>query len=95
MVSRPANRGDIKKIKEQIMELFRDVYRQSWNLPYKREVLAHTSNLMNFGASDLAIDEYIQESKHGPLISKCARIAFGNTNDSCMMQIVQEELQKH
>ena len=73
---RPANRGDIKKIKEQIMELFRDVYRQSWNLPYKREVLAHTSNLMNFGASDLAIDEYIQESKHGPLISKCARIAF-------------------
>ena len=58
------------------MELFRDVYRQSWNLPYKREVLAHTSNLMNFGASDLAIDEYIQESKHGPLISKCARIAF-------------------
>ena len=48
------------------MELFRDVYRRSWNLPFKREVLAHCSNLMNFGASDLAIDEDIQESKYGP-----------------------------
>ena len=50
---RQANIGDIKVIEEEVMELFRDVYRRSWNLPFKREVLAHCSNLMNFGASDL------------------------------------------
>ena len=73
---RQANIGDVKVIEEEVMELFRDVYRRSWNLPFKREVLAHCSNLMNFGASDLAIDEDIQESKYGPLISKYVRIAF-------------------
>ena len=59
------------------MELFRDVYRRSWNLPFKREVLAHCSNLMNFGASDLAIDEHSRKQVWSLNIEICSYSILG------------------
>jgi hypothetical protein len=71
---RSATLEELAVFEAEVLDTFRDVYREAWNLPHRREILAHCSHLMILGASDLAIDEGIYASEFGLFLAKCARI---------------------
>ena len=63
-------------LEEQVIEYFRDAYRVSWNLPHKREALAHCSNVMQWGAAELAVEQEILDGNFGKFLSRCARVVY-------------------
>ena len=49
---------------EEIAETFRNIYRDAWNLPYLKEVLANSSQLMLPGGCDISCGFDIWKNTH-------------------------------
>ena len=61
---------NMKHVEDQIEETFRKAYRDAWNRPYIKEVLAHCPQYMVLGGCDLCSS--VNEKLYTPiLISDC------------------------